>query len=77
MGVLALLALYIPVCFYGLYLAMRSRSLTFFTCSNPGMEHGGFVDYSKINILRPIDPRYLPTTIYLDSLRAPPKYSLG
>lgn len=59
---------YIPIYFYGFYLAMRARSLTFFTSSNPGIEHGGFVDYSKIRILQHIDKKYLPKTTFIDSV---------
>jgi hypothetical protein len=40
----------------------------FFTAANPGMRYGGFVDYSKIGILRRIDSRYLPRTIFLERI---------
>ncbi|MBX3722274.1 MAG: carboxylate--amine ligase [Turneriella sp.] len=42
---------YIPVGFYFIFLAIRYRSLTLFTASNPGIEDGGVVGESKSAIL--------------------------
>ena len=57
--------MYFPVIFYYMYLALRSRSVTYFTAANPGIELGGFCGESKINILDKIKPEYLPKTIFL------------
>ena len=57
---------YIPVYLYYIYLALLTRSLTFFTAANPGMDFGGFVDYSKNKILANIDPKNLPKTLYVE-----------
>lgn len=57
---------YLPMTPYWLYLALKSRSLTYFTAVNPGIEAGGFYGESKIDILRKINPTYLPTTVFID-----------
>src|SRR3954447_7606093 len=44
-------AAYIPVLPYLLYLAWKHRSLTLFTCANPGITSGGFVGECKSRIL--------------------------
>jgi membrane protein DedA with SNARE-associated domain len=43
---------YVPVAGYLALLALRHRSLTLFTATNPGIPAGGFVGESKIDILR-------------------------
>jgi membrane protein DedA with SNARE-associated domain len=45
-------AFYPPVVAYVLWLGLRHRSLTLFTCANPAIPGGGFVGESKIGILR-------------------------
>ena len=42
---------YFPVFLYVLWLALRHRSLTVFTCANPAITAGGFVGESKNEIL--------------------------
>lgn len=44
-------AAYIPLLPYLLYLAWKHRSLTLFTCANPGITSGGFVGECKGRIL--------------------------
>src|SRR6266545_2522670 len=44
-------AFYPPVVLYILYLGLKHRSLTLFTCANPAIEEGGFVGESKSKIL--------------------------
>lgn len=56
--------LYFPVFFYYLWLALKARSLTFFTAANPGIYLGGFVGESKKEILQKIHTAYLPATLY-------------
>ena len=55
---------FLPLVPYWLYLALRARSLTYFTAANPGIEHSGVFGESKIDILRKIDPKYLPITLF-------------
>ena len=45
-------AFYPPVVLYVVWLALRHRSLTLFTCVNPAIPGGGFVGESKLDILR-------------------------
>lgn len=55
---------YFPLYFYCLYLALRSRSPSYFTAANPGMQYGGAFEQSKIDILRLIPSQYLPKTLF-------------
>ena len=59
------LIFYFPMFFYGIYLAVKSRSATYFTTANPGMKFGGVMGESKYKVLRKIDPQYLPKTIFI------------
>jgi hypothetical protein len=43
---------YPPVVLYVLWLALKHRSLTLFTCANPAIPAGGFAGESKFDILR-------------------------
>lgn len=58
------LIFYAPVYPYGFYCAWRTRSLTYFTAANPIMRNSGTVQCSKFDILRRIDPQYVPETIF-------------
>ncbi len=51
---------YLPVFPYGLYLAAKARSLTYFTAANPSMRNGGLFGYSKWQALEGIPPRWKP-----------------
>lgn len=55
---------YAPIYPYGLYCALKARSLTYFTAANPIMRNSGVVQCSKFDILRRIDPEYVPETIF-------------
>jgi hypothetical protein len=57
---------YLPMLPYWLYLALRARSLTFFTAANPFIEMGGFFGESKKNILDKIPSKYLPQTLIFE-----------
>jgi len=46
---------YSPVIFHYFFLALKYRSLSLPTISNPGMENGGFVGESKAQILKSIE----------------------
>lgn len=56
---------YLPILPYWLYLAFKSRSLTYFTTTNPGIEAGGFFGESKIDILNKIADEYKPRTLFI------------
>ncbi len=62
---------YLPMAPYWLYLAFRTRSFTFFTAVNPGIKAGGFYGESKIEILRKINPDFLPKTIFVEKENEP------
>ncbi len=58
---------YLPVLPYWLYLAIKNKSLAYFTVANPGIELGGFYGESKTEILDLIDKQYLPKSVYVDN----------
>lgn len=53
---------YFPVKIYYLFLAIRSRSLFFFTASNPSIEFGGMLGEKKSEIFDLIPDQYIPVT---------------
>ncbi len=55
--------LYLPMYFYGLYLALRAGSFTYFTAANPGMKYGGAFDTPKYDILSFIDTDFIPGAV--------------
>ena len=57
---------YIPMYFYGFFLALKSRSFTYFTAANPQMYTGGTIGQSKKEVLKHIHKRYLPATLYIE-----------
>ena len=54
---------YLPMYFYGLYLALRAGSFTYFTAANPGMKYAGAFDMPKYDILSLINPDFTPSGI--------------
>ena len=56
---------FLPVVPYWAFLALRNRSLTYFTTVNPCIPDGGVFGESKMDILNQIDPKYLPTTLFV------------
>lgn len=56
---------YLPASFYYLYMAMKARSLFFFSACNPSIETGGLFFESKWAIFELMPPSYFPTTIYI------------
>lgn len=51
---------YFPMYFYGLYLALKSRSFMYFSTTNPGMKYGGVMGESKYKVLRSIPREFIP-----------------
>ncbi|MDY8134534.1 hypothetical protein [Aquimarina sp. 2201CG5-10] len=55
--------LYIPVFVNWIVSSIRLRSFLYFTTINPQIETGGFVNESKIDILKQIPEKYIPRSI--------------
>ena len=51
-------------------MSLKAGSLAFFTAANPLMKFGGFVDYSKYNVLKAINKKYLPVTAFFEKADA-------
>ncbi len=51
---------YIPMYFYGIYLAIRARSPMYFSAANPGMKYGGVMGESKYKVLSGITSEFIP-----------------
>jgi hypothetical protein len=51
-----------PVIIYWLWLAIRSRSLVFFSASNPGIVMGGMFGESKFEVIKKIPANLIPKT---------------
>ena len=56
---------YLPMYFYGIKLAVRARSLTYFTAANPVMKYGGAFGMSKFDVLQKIDREFVPRGILI------------
>lgn len=56
---------FIPLAFYMVYLAIKARSLFFFSAANPAIPTGGLVGESKEEISHLIPPQYRPKTTTL------------
>lgn len=56
---------FLPMAPYWLYLALRNRSLTYFTTVNPCIPDGGVFGESKMDILDLIHPQYLPAAVFI------------
>jgi len=56
---------FLPLTPYWLYLALKTRSFTYFTTVNPCIPDGGVFGESKMDILDLISPKYLPTAIFV------------
>jgi hypothetical protein len=54
---------YLPASFYFIYLAIKARSIFFFSAANPTIETGGMLFESKWDIFKLIPPQYYPATI--------------
>ena len=58
---------YIPMYFYGIYLAIKSGSPMYFSTTNPGMKYSGVMGESKFKILMTIPEEFRPKTIFIPS----------
>ncbi len=57
--------IYLPIMFYWFWLSLKSRSLFFFSASNPLIKNGGFTLESKTEIYDLIPQKYYPKTLRL------------
>jgi hypothetical protein len=57
---------YFPMIFYYIYLSIKSKSLFFFSASNPTIETGGMFFESKWKIYNLIPQEFFPITIFVD-----------
>ena len=57
---------YIPAYFYYVFLAIKSRSVLYFTKLNSGMKFGGAILSSKIEILSQLPEKLIPKTILIN-----------
>ncbi|MFC2112692.1 hypothetical protein ACFLTA_05430 [Bacteroidota bacterium] len=57
---------YLPMYFYGLCLAIRSGSFTYFTAANPVMKYGGAFGTSKFDVLQRIGGGLVPSAILIN-----------
>lgn len=55
-----------PVIIYFLWLALKARSLVFFSAANPGIIMGGMFGESKYEVLKKVPAQYIPVTILAD-----------
>ncbi len=55
---------YLPTLPYGLYLALRSGSMAYFTSVNPVVPLSGMKGQPKQDILKLLDEKYLPKSLY-------------
>jgi hypothetical protein len=55
---------YLPTFPYGLYLALRSGSMAYFTSVNPAVPLSGMKGQPKQDILKLLDEKYLPKSLY-------------
>jgi hypothetical protein len=56
---------YAPMFLYGIVLAIRARSFTYFTAANPGMKYGGAFDLPKMNLLNQLKAQHCPHSILI------------
>jgi hypothetical protein len=57
---------YIPVLVYWAYLAVKARSLVFFTASNPNIETGGMLGERKYSILESVPEKYRTPSMLIE-----------
>ena len=56
-----------PLFIYFAWLSLRSRTILFFTASNPGIAMGGMFGESKYEVLKKIPSQYTPKTILVEA----------
>lgn len=59
--------LYFPAYFYWAKLAIKAKSTTYFTATNPAMNNSGAVNQSKHNYLSKLPPHWIPKTLKISA----------
>ncbi len=57
---------YAPLTPWYIYKIFQAGAPAYFCSANPTMKWGGFIDYSKIDLLNQIDKNYKPKTIFFE-----------
>src|ERR1044071_3517889 len=55
-----------PIFFYWAWLSLRSRSITFFSATNPGILMGGMFGESKYDVILKLPQHLVPKTILIN-----------
>lgn len=63
---------YLPIFVYWFYLALKARSLFFFSAANPTIPTGGMLGESKWDILKHLSPKNRPQTFWFPNANAAP-----
>lgn len=58
---------YFPLIPYYLWLSIKSKSLLYFTATNPGIRYGGLFHYSKYQLQLALDEKFRPKHQFLSS----------
>ena len=59
---------YGPLTPWYIYKIITAGAPAYFCTTNPGFKWGGFINYSKYDILKQIDLKYLPKTLFFDKI---------
>jgi len=59
---------YGPLTPWYIYKIFRAGAPAYFCSANPGLKWGGFIDYSKIDLLNQIEEKYKPKTYFFPEL---------
>lgn len=59
---------YGPLTPWYIYKIFTAGAPAYFCNANPGIQWGGFIDYSKYDLLKQIDPKYLPKTLFFNKI---------
>ena len=60
------LLVYWPVFFYWIWYSIKAKSLFYFTASNPGIQNGGMLGESKMDILKTLPEELMPRTVFVE-----------
>lgn len=58
---------YAPLTPWFIYKIIKSGAPAYFCSANPGIKWGGFMNYSKIDLINQIDKQYIPKTFFYSS----------
>ncbi len=64
---------YGPLTPWYIYKIFTAGAPAYFCSANPGIKWGGFIEYSKYDLLKQIDPKYLPKTEFFSTIHSETK----